>query len=97
MAKIVFDDGKEVVLSNDTVNRLKKELLPDRPAIEVGSYASSRDRVLIRLTYAAALNTEDALKGGNRCLAFDTSSGRLASFWKDKNHAPTCYGPLGSL
>ena len=96
MAKIVFDDGKEVVLSNDTVNRLKKELLPDRPAIEVGSFASSRDRVLIRLTYAAALNTEDALKGGRRCLAF-SKEGDLSSSWKDKNHAPDFYGPLGSL
>ena len=96
MAKIVFDDGKEVVLSNDTVNRLKKELLPDRPAIEVGSYASSRDRVLIRLTHLAALSTEDALKDGNRCLAFDTS-GCLVRSWKDKNHAPKFYGTLGSL
>jgi len=96
MAKIVFDDGKEVVLSSDTVNRLKKELLPDRPAIELGTYTYHNDRVLIRLSDAAALNTEDALKGGHRCLAFD-KKGCLASSWKDKNHAPDFYGPLGSL
>lgn len=43
MAKLVFDDGKEVELSQETTDRLRKELIKDDGQLIVDRFRAVRD------------------------------------------------------
>jgi hypothetical protein len=70
MAKIVFDDGKEVQLSEETVRNLKRELgIEAKSIVEFNTYCIKNDRLTIYLT-ASMLS---AIRGGNTTFSINES------------------------
>lgn len=82
MNKIVFDDGKEVKLSDETVKRLRKELLPEDKQLSVGGLRAVKNTDGVRI--AILYGNRSLYKWDGNASTDTTATNAKATWWFSK-------------